>query len=187
VKEPILAVACLFMLGTQARAQVKDMPSQAELDPILENVDNKLKDLITTLTEFRVEAVAMDRERLDKDLEDFRKVRKVTQLTSADGNSATNRGINMERLVLILGGLDDATLEAAIWKNLADLKMCMQMIQQQDPSRYKQFSTQMAMELGLLHEVGRQLLSPTLRMADAADEIMLAIADAASKGQPKLR
>ncbi len=41
------------------------MPSEAEFDPILENADSKLKGFLATLTEFRVEAAAMDQERLD--------------------------------------------------------------------------------------------------------------------------
>lgn len=52
-------------------------------------------------------------------------------------------------------------------------------------SRYDQFRTQLAMNLAVLREVGRQLFYPTIRMADAVDEIMLAIADATSKGKPK--
>jgi len=50
---------CLILLCAPAPALLKDMPSQAEFDPILENADKKLKDFVATLTEFRIEA-AMD-------------------------------------------------------------------------------------------------------------------------------
>jgi len=179
--------ACFLLLGTLAQAQLKDVPSQAEFDPILENADTKLKGFIATLAEFRVEAANFDRETLDKDLEDFRELRKLIQVTRSYGSGGKNKGINMGRLVLILSGLDDAALEAAKFKNGAELQMCQQLIQHKDPSRYDLFGTRLAMDLQFLREVGRQLFYPTVRMADAADEIILALGDAASKSKTKPR
>jgi len=180
-------LACFLLLGTLAQAQVKDMPSQAEFDPILENADTKLKGFIATLTEFRVEATTMDRQRLDEDLKVLTELRKLIQVTHSGGNGGKNKGINMGRLVLILSGLDDAALEAATFKNGAELQMCQQLIQHKDPSRYDLFGTKLAMDLQLLREVGRQLFYPTVRMADAADEILLTLGDAASKSKAKTR
>ena len=178
-------LACLVTFGTPAQAQVKDMPSQAEFDPILENADTKLKSLLATLTEFRGEANGMDHERYDEDLKTFGELRKLIQVTRANGGRDANRGINMGRLVIILGGVDDAALEAATWKNGAELQMCQLMMQHQDPSRYDQMGTQLAMDLQALREVGRQLFHPTVRMADAFDEILLTLGNAGSRGQPK--
>ena len=171
---------CVMLLGTVAQAQLKDMPSQAEFDPILENADSKLKEFVAILTEFSVEAAAMDRERLDTDLKDFQALRELIQ-TTRSGSKKGPKGINMQRLVMILGGFDDAALEAATWKNAAELQMCQQLLQHRDPSRYDQFSTRLAMGLIGLREVGRQLFHPTLRMATAADEIILTLSDAPSK------
>jgi hypothetical protein len=178
--------ACLILLGTPAQAQLKDMPSQAELDPILENADSKLKEFVATLIEFRVEAAAMDRERLDKDLKDIQALRQVIQITRS-GSRADRHGINMERLVGILAGLDDFALEAGTWKSLAELRMCQQLIQHLNPSRYDQFGTRATMNSEMLREVGGQVLHPTLRMAAAADEIILTLVDTASKTKPKPR
>jgi hypothetical protein len=136
---------------------------------------------LSALTEFRAEAVAMDRERYDEDLKNFAELRKLIQVTRSDGGRDGKRGINMGCLVIILGGVDDATLEAATWKNAAELQMCQNLIQHKDPSRYDRLGTLLAMNLQVLREVGRQLFHPTVRMADAADAIMLA--DAASKGK----
>ena len=178
--------AFLTLLGTPAQAQLKDMPSQAEFDPILENADSKLKEFLATLTAFRAEAAAMDQERLDTDLKDFQALRHLIQITRS-GSSAGPKGLNMQRLVMILGGFDDAAVEAATWKSGAELQMCQQLLQHRDPSRYDQFSTRLAMNLRILREVGRQLFHPTVRMADAVDEILLALGDAASKGKAKPR
>jgi hypothetical protein len=175
-----------MLLGTVAQAQLKDMPSPAEFAPILENADSKLKAFLATLTEFRAEAAAMDRERLDTDLKDFQALRELVQ-TTRSGSKSGSKGINMQRLVMILGGFDDAAVEAATWKSLAELHMCQRMVQQQDPSRYDQFGMRVAMHLQLLREIGRQLFHPTLRMATAADEIILGLVDAASKSEAKPR
>lgn len=179
-------LACLILLGTPAQAQLKDMPSQAEFDPILENADSKLKEFVATLTEFRVEAAAMDRERLDTDLKDFQALRELIQTTRSGSNNGP-KGINMQRLVMILSGLDDAALEAATWKSGAELQMCKQLLQHRDPSRYDQFGTRAAMNLQMLSEVGRQFFHPTLRMATAADEVILGLVDAASRSKAKPR
>jgi hypothetical protein len=173
------------VVGTQAQAQVKDMPSQAEFDPILENADEKMRSLFATLTEFRTEAVSMDRERYDEDLKSLGELRKLIQVTRTDGSHDVTKGINMGRLVIILTTVDDLTLEAATWKNGAELQMCQLLIQHKDPSRYDQFSTRLAMNLVALREVGRQLSNPITRMADAMDKIILAVLHATSKGQPK--
>jgi hypothetical protein len=178
--------ACVMLLGTVAQAQLKDMPSQAEFDPILENADSKIKDFIATLTKFRVEAAAMDPERLDKDLKDFQALRQLIQITRS-GPHRDRNGVNMGRLVMVLGGVDDAALEAATWKSAAELQMCQQMVQHKDPSRYDQFGTQLAMELQLLREVAGQLFHPVVRAADAVDEILLSLTDATSKTKPKPR
>jgi len=162
------------------------MPSQAEFDPILENADSKLKEFVAILTEFRVEAAAMDRERLDTDLKDFQALRELIQ-TSRSGSKKGPKGINMQRLVIILSGFDDAALEAATWKSGAELRMCQQLIQHKDPSRYDQFGIQLAMELQLLREVAGQLSHPVVRAAVAVDEILLSLTDAASKTKPKPR
>ncbi|HEV2021043.1 MAG TPA: hypothetical protein VGQ94_00790 [Terriglobales bacterium] len=166
-----------------AQAQLKEMPSQAEFDPILDNADSKLKAFVATLTEFRVEAAAMDKERLDTDLKDIRRLQQMIQATKS-GTKGRN-GINMQRLVVVLGGIDDFALEAATWKSLAELRMCQLMTLHQDPSHYDQFGVRVTMNLQMLREVGGQLFHPTLRMAVATDEIMFAVGDAASKGKAR--
>jgi hypothetical protein len=182
----VAVIAFLTLWGTMARAQLKDMPSQAEFDPILENAENKLKGFVATLTEFRAEAAALNEQMLTDDLESIRELQQAIQMTRSTGNGGANKGLNMQRLVLVLGGFDDATLEAATWKSLAELRVCEQMIQHESPSRYEQFGTRLAMDLQLLREVGRQLFHPTLRMARATDEILLmALSDSESKSKPK--
>jgi hypothetical protein len=179
----LMGVAFLIMLGTPAQAQVNDMPSQAELDPILENADKKLKDFVATLTEFRVEAGALDRERLDTDLKSIQQLQKMIQITHA--GTGENKGMSMQRLVAILAGLDDMALDAATWKSLAELRMCQLLVQHQSPTRYDQFGIRVTMNSEMLREVGGQLFHPAFRMASAADEIMLS--DAQSKTKPKPR
>lgn len=177
--------AFLFLLGGPAQAQLKDMPSQAEFDPILENAGKKLKDFVATLTEFQIEAAALDRERLDEDLKSVQQLQGMIRITHAA--SGENKGVNMQRLVGILAGLDDMALDASTWKSLAELRMCQQLVQQQNPSRYDQFGIRVAMNSEMLREVGGQLFHPTLRAAGAADEIMLMFSDAATKTKPKPR
>jgi hypothetical protein len=57
------------------------MPSQAEFDPILENADKKLKDFVATLTEFRVEAAALDQARLNDDLNAAKQIQQMIHST----------------------------------------------------------------------------------------------------------
>jgi len=130
--------------------------------------------------------VALDKERLDTDLEDFQQLRQMIQVAKSDPRAKGN-GVNMRRLVGILSGVDDAALEAATWKSLAELKVCMQVVKHDNPGRWDQFGTRVAMDLQLLREVGGQLFHPTFRAAVAADEIILAVADASSssKGKPQ--
>ena len=187
LENKVAVVAFLTLWGTMAKAQVKDMPSQAEFDPILENAETKLTSVVATLTEFRAEAAALDAEILDVDLKSFGELLRVIQVTRVTGDSSTNKGVNMERLVAVMGGFDDVALEAATWKSLAELHMCQLLIQHQNPSRYDQFSTRLAMHLQVLREVGGQLLHPTLRMARAADQILLMLVDSESKSKPKTR
>jgi hypothetical protein len=171
--------ACLIVAGTQAQAQVKDMPSQVELDPVLENADEKVKDFLVTLTNYRAEASKLDNERLEKDLHDFAQLREMIQKAhSGRGNS----GITLGRILGILASLDDATLEAAVWSNLLTAHVCGS---QEKSMLY--FALAVQTNGGMLREVSGQLFHPALRFANAADEIMLAIADAESKGQPKPR
>jgi hypothetical protein len=159
------------------------MPSQAEFDPIFENVDKKLKDFGLTLSEFRIEAAAADRERFDADMKAVGQAQQLIQAThSGTGKKA---GVNLQRLVGILSMVDDMAMDAATWKSLAELKMCQQMIQHEDPNRYSQFGIRVAMNSDLLHEVGGQLLNPMLRAAAAADNVILAVLDATSKNEPK--
>jgi hypothetical protein len=177
--------ACLILLGTPAQAQLKDMPSQAEFDPILENADKKLKDFVATLTEFRIEAAAMDRERLDEDLKSVKQLQQMIQITHS--GTGGNKGANMQRLAGIVFGLDDMALDAGTWKSLAELRMCQHLLQHQNPTRFDQFGIRVTMNLQMLREVGGQLLHPTLRMAAAADEIVLGLVDAAPKSEAKPR
>lgn len=177
--------AVLILIAAPARAQIKDMPSQAELDPILENADSKVGDFIATLTKFRVEASAMDPERLEKDLKDFNNLREMIRV--AESGPTNRNGINMQRLLGILTGVDDAALEAARWKNGAELYMCQQLLKRQNTSRYDLFSTGLAINLDMLREVGGQIFHPTFRLAGAADELVLALTESESKSKPKPR
>lgn len=98
----LVVTACLVLIGLSGHAQVKDMPSQAELDPILENADTKVNAFLSTLSKYQKEATAIDRERLEKDLPDFQQLREV--IASAHSGSG-NHGINLTRMVAILAGL----------------------------------------------------------------------------------
>lgn len=81
-------------------------------------------------------------------------------------------GANFERMVVALAMIDDITLSAATWKNLAELYMCQKMISKQDPQRYSLFATRVTMNEQMLHEVSRQILNPTIRMATTVDRVM---------------
>lgn len=178
-------LALVVLVGTITQAQLKDMPSQAEFDPILENADDKLKGLVATLTEFRVEAAALDRQRLDNNLRESRRIQEAIQATKSGANG--HNGISMSRLVGVLSSIDDFTVEAATWKSLAELRVCELVIAHQDASRYKQFTIRMAMSLQMLQDVGDQMFHPTLRMAVALDEVVLPHAQTGQDGNSLLR
>jgi hypothetical protein len=175
----LVILVCLALSEIPAYAQVKDMPSQAELDPILENADKKLKDFLDVLTEFGEEARALDGLRLDRNVKEIPEVRKFIRVMHS--GSGEHQGVNMGRLVLVLSAVDDMAFDALIWKSLADIQMCKNMIQKDDPSRYDLFGLRVNTNAQMLREVGGQLFHPTVRMADATDAIMLAIGDAAKK------
>ena len=169
--------ACFLLVGLTAQAQLKDMPSQAEFDPILENADAKVKDFLSTLGKYQAEATAVDRERLEKDLHDFQRLREV--IGSAHSGSG-NHGINLGRIVGILVGLDDAAMEAAVWSNLLSARVC-----SAPKTALLNFAVAVQTNGAMLREVGNQLFHPAFRMASGADEIILAFADAASKPPTK--
>ena len=176
----------VVLLGTRVQAQVKDMPSQAEFDPILENADNKLKDLLGTLTEFRPEATALNRDKLEQDLKDIQQVREMIQAAHS-GEGRTKKGMNMARLVGILASFDDVTLDTAKWECLAEIGMCAELGQGAKSRRYDQFVTRIGMDLALLQEVGRELFHPMFRAASAVDEILLTLTDPAPGNNKQLR
>jgi hypothetical protein len=161
------------------------MPSQAEFDPILENVDKKLKDFASTLSDFRAEASREDRERLDTDLAAIGQAQEVIKVAHSGNGKKT--GVNMQRLVAILSMVDDMALDAATWKSLAELKLCQQMIQHQNVGRYQEFGVRVATNSEMLREVGGQLLHPALRAAAATDDVILAVSEikTSSKGESK--
>lgn len=171
--------ACLILLGTPARGQLKDMPSAAEFDPMLENADSKVKDFLATLTKYKVEASEIDRERLEKDLHDFGRLGEMIEIAHS---GTGNHGMNLLRIFGIVTALDDATIEAAVWSNLLTARIC---------GQHKQSLVYFALAIqdngGMLREVSRELSHPAFRLMGAADEIMLALADTTSKGKPKPR
>ncbi len=182
----LIPIITLFLAASApVRAQVKDIPTQGELDPILDNANTKLKDFAATLTEFRAEAAALDQERLDSDMNAVRQLQDMIQVTHSGGGG--NRGINMMRLLGLTAGIDDMALDAATWKSLAELRMCQQLVQQRSFNCYDEFSAKITMNLGMLREVGGQLFHPTFRMAAAMDEVMLALtaSEPSSKAKPK--
>jgi hypothetical protein len=162
-------MGCLFFLwATVAQAQVKDMPSQAELDPILENADGKVKDFLATLTKYRVEASNIDKERVEKDLHDFGQLREMIQ---AAHSGTGNRGMNFRRIFGIVISLDDAVMESSVWSNLLTTRLC-----GQNSNELLNFAFAVQSNGGMLREVSNQLSHPALRLMGAADEVMLAFA-----------
>jgi hypothetical protein len=117
----LVILSCLLLVGSRAQAQVKDMPSQAEFDPILENADAKVRDFLATLNKYRAEASEIDKERLEKDLHDFAELRGIIAVTHSGSG---NNGINLGRIFGIVASVDDATLEAATWSNLITARVC---------------------------------------------------------------
>jgi hypothetical protein len=179
LRNRLVVFAFLALLGTSAHSQVKDMPSQAELDPILENADSKVKDFLATLTRYRVEASGIDRERLEKDLHDFRQLREMIQ---AAHSGTGGRGMNLERIFGVVVSLDDAAMEAAVWSNLLTARIC-----GQPEQKLIYFALAVQDNGGMLREVSNELSHPAFRLMGAADEIVLAVADTTSKGKPKPR
>jgi hypothetical protein len=176
---------CMIFVSFPSGAQSRDMPSQAEFDPILDNVDKKLKDFASTLSDFRAEATREDRGRLDTDLTAIGQAQKVIKAAHTEDGGKT--GVNMQRLLAILSMVDDMALDAATWKSLAELTLCQQMIQHQNAGRYQEFGVRVAMNSEMLREVGGQLLHPALRAAAVADDIILAVSEPKTplKGQSK--
>jgi len=177
LQNQLAITVCFLLTGLAAQAQLKDMPSQAEFDPILENANTKVKDFLSTLGKYHAEATEIDRERLETDLHDFQQLREL--IGSAHSGSG-NHGINLTRIVGILAGLDDAAMEAAVWSNLISARVC-------TTPRLALLNFALAVQTngGMLREVGNQLFHPAFRMASGADEIILAFADAASKPPTK--
>ncbi len=173
LQNQLAVTACFLLLGLTAQAQLKDMPSQAEFDPILENADSKVKDFLSTLGKFRVEASEIDRERLEKDLHDFQQLR---EMIAAAHSGVGNHGVNVARLLGIVTALDDAAMDAAVWSNLLTTRVC-------GPHKEALLYFALAVQNNgqMLREVSNQLFHPAFRMASAADEIILALGDAASK------
>jgi hypothetical protein len=164
----LVIFSCVILVGFPSKAQLRDMPSQTEFDPILENVGKKLKDFASTLSDFRAEAIHEDRDRLDTDLAAIGQAQKAIELAHSGGGEKT--GVNMQRLVAILSMVDDMALDAATWKSLAELRLCQQIIQHQNAGRYQEFGVRVAMNSEMLREVGGQLLHPALRAAAVADD-----------------
>lgn len=174
---------CVSLQTIPAQAQLKDMPSQAEFDPILENADKKLKDFASTLTEFRAEATALDRDRLADDLRSIGDIQKIIQTTH--GGATQGNGINLTRALSIVTGLDDMAMDAGVWKESAELEMCKQLIQKEDATRQSQFGMRVNLNREMLREVSNQLFHPTFRMAGAADEILVTLSSTATKAKSK--
>ena len=107
----VIVVLGLILTGTVAHAQVGDMPSHAELDPILDNADVKLKDFLATLAEFKLEANALDQDRLTDDFKSVQQLREMIRKTHSS-IGVKSSGVNMQRLVGILSGIDDMALDA---------------------------------------------------------------------------
>ncbi len=167
----------ILALGTPARAQLKDMPSQAEFDPILENADEKVKGFLATLAKYRVEAGEIDREKLEKDLHDFGQLREMIK-TAHSG--AGNHGMNLARIFAIVASVDDAVIEAASWSNLLTARVC-------GPHKESllYFALAVQDDFAMLKEVSNQLFHPGFRLMSAGDEIVVTMADATSKDKPK--
>jgi hypothetical protein len=153
------------------------MPSQAEFDPILDNADSKVKDFLATLSRYQAEANEIDKERLEKDLQDFGR---LPGMIAVAHSGTGNHGINLGRIFAIVSSVDDAALEAATWSNLITARGCGQ------PKQSLLYFAMAVHDNGeMLREVSGQLFHPALRMMNAADGIMSAIADTASKGKPE--
>ena len=85
----------------------------------------------------------------------------------------------MARIFSIAATLDDAAIEARVWSSLLTPRVCSQ------DKRSLVFALAVLEDAEMLKEVSNQLFHPGFRMMVAADEIMAAMADVMSKGQPK--
>src|SRR5438874_11333570 len=94
---------CFVLLAIPVFGQLKDLRTQAEFDPILESADGKLKDFLAVLTEFTAEATAINKNKLNDDVNAIRELRKMIEMTHS-GNGG-NRGINLERVFAVATGL----------------------------------------------------------------------------------
>jgi hypothetical protein len=179
---PAILGFCVLGISLQVpttRAQIKDMPSQAEFDPILDNADKKLKDFAATLNEFKLEADGLDREKLTDDLSSIQEVQHIIRVTH--GGTAPGNGVNLVRLVGIVTGLDDMAMDAGTWKEVAELQMCIQGIEKKDITRLNGFGARVSANREMLREVSNQLTHPALRLMGAADEI---ISTSTKRGRP---
>lgn len=165
----LLLLTYLLLAYSIAQCQLKDVPTQAEFDPILESADKKLKDFISTLTKYQAEAAEIDEERLKTDIHDFQTVREMIASAHSGKN---NQGISLAKMVGILSGVDDASMEAAVWSNLITARVC-----SMPKSAFVYFALAVQDNGGMLREAGNQLFHPTFRMAVAADEVITAFAD----------
>lgn len=181
---PLVVLGLCFLQAIPVHGQLKDLPSQAEVDPILENADKKLKDFAATLNEFRVEATSLDRERFNDDPNSIKQVQGIIQVAHS-GSAEGSNGVNVQRTLSIMAGLDDMAMDAGTWKELGELQMCKQALQKEDLSRQSLFVERVGMNREMLREGSNQLFHPTFRMASAADEIMLMLSTAAPKTKPK--
>lgn len=163
---------CLVMLAVPAFGQIKDMPTQAEFDPILENADSKLKAFEATLTEFKAEATVMNKSKLDGDLN---AIHQLLQMVELAHSGSGNHGMNLTRAYSIVTSLDDVTLDAAAWSslNLAYVG------QGKGSERNTKFGMQMDMDFLMLEEVSRQMFHPAFRLIDTANEY-IATSDSAA-------
>jgi hypothetical protein len=168
-------IVFLFLVCASGVAvgQLKDMPTQAEFDPILENADAKMRDFLSTLRKYRAEASEVDGERLQRDLRDFEQVRQVIAIAHS---GAGNHGFTVGRLFTIVTSLDDAAMEASVWSNLLTAKVC-----GPHSSSTLQFALAIQTNGGMLREVANQLSHPVSRLASAADDIIKIVVESPSK------
>lgn len=176
----VLCLASLLLSGAVARGQLKAIPTQAECDPILENLESKLKDFAGTLHEFKAEATAMDEARLSADMQYIQRLQEMI-LATHGGVKGDSNAVNIQQLVRLLVGANDIALEASAWQILAAMKMSQLMaLHQAEFQRYSAFGMRAHMDLRMLREVSGQLSHPVLRLAAAADELISAQSESSS-------
>jgi hypothetical protein len=188
-KITFITFLCVVLAGTRLEAQVrdvpslKDMPSQAEFDPILDNADNKLKDFIAILTKYRTEASAIDSKRLEKNLRDLEQLRKIIAVThSGPGNGTGNGGINLVRVFSVVGSVDYVALEAAEWSNLISASMMAATTQSKKQSLFD-FFLAIQMNYQMLRDVSDQLFHPAYRLMAAGDDVAKFVSSFGTKEQ----